>query len=142
MYLLYNIYYAYTYCYYNRSLHLPFIHHTPFRRLNQHRHSVFGQHAHRHYCARMLFRSRVHHGRHVHKTTSGQRARNISIQGTADCQGPKRRRNSIFRAQGRRRTSSCHKLVKMIRKRVPSHRNGEIFNLSPEPFTIHRVNLN
>lgn len=87
------------------------------RRLDQHCYTVLGSCTHRYAAAWMLLCGSMCNGGGVRQTVGGQRPRTISIPGTANCQDSKRRRNSIYRVQGCRRTSSCHKLVKIIMER-------------------------
>lgn len=118
------------------------------RRLDQHCYTVFGSRTHRYAAAWMLLCGSMCNGGDIRQTVGGQRPRTISIPGTPNCQDSKRRRNSIYRVQGCRRASSCHKLVKIImeRKNRSPSRSREIFNLkiklSPEPSTIDYVDLN
>jgi len=87
------------------------------RRLDQHCYTVLGSRAHRYAVAWMLFCGSMCIGCGIRQTVGGQRPRTISIPWAANCQDSKQRRNSIYRVQGCRRTSSCHKLVKIIMER-------------------------
>lgn len=104
------------------------------RRFDQHRYPVLGRRTHRYFLAWMLLCGSVCNGGGIRQATGGQRPRTISIPRTANCQDPKRRRNSIYRVQGRGRTSSCHKLVKIIMERSKTGPcSREIFNLKNYP---------
>jgi len=87
------------------------------RRLDQHCYTVLGSSTHRYAAAWMLFCGSMCNGGGIRQTVGGQCPRTISIPGTANCQDSKRGRNSIYRVQGCRPTSSCHKLVKIIMER-------------------------